>query len=85
MWDKLKAVCSQVVLGVIYSILQELLIYTKLNKPKGFEKPVTSIFAEIWFLVKWLRTVVTSKNDIWDNIAVVVATKHCIKIPNMSY
>lgn len=75
MWDKFKAVCSQVGPGVVYSILQELLTYQKLNKPKGFEKLVTSIFAEVQFLVKQLRAAVTPNKDIWDSIAVVVATK----------
>lgn len=31
MWKKLQAVCSQVGQGVIYSILQELLTYPKIN------------------------------------------------------
>lgn len=75
MWEKLKAVCSQVGPSVVYSILQELLTYPKINKPKGFKKPVTSIFAKVRFLVKRLRTAVTPNKDIWDSIAVVVATE----------
>ena len=47
MWEKLRAVCSQVGPGVVYSILQELLTYPKINRLKVFEKPVTSIFAEV--------------------------------------
>ncbi len=59
----------------MYSILQELLIYPKINRPKAFEKPVISIFAEVRFLVKRLRAAVTPNKNIWDSIAVVVATE----------
>lgn len=52
MWKKFKVVCSQVEPGVIYSILQKLFIYPKINKPKEFEKPMTNIFAKVRFLVK---------------------------------
>lgn len=75
MWEKLKAVCLQVGPGVVYLILQELLTYPKINKPKGFETSVTSIFAKVRFLVKRLRAAVTPNKDIWDSIAVVVATE----------
>lgn len=54
MWEKLRTVCSQVGQGVVYSILQELLNYLRINKPKGFEKPVMSIFADVRFLIKRL-------------------------------
>ena len=39
-WDKFKSICTEVGQGVVYSILQELLHYPKINKPKGYEKPV---------------------------------------------
>lgn len=35
MWNKLKGICSEVGQGVVYSILQELLHYPAVNKPKG--------------------------------------------------
>lgn len=47
MWKKLRAVCSQIEIGIVYSILQELLIYPKINKPKGLDKLVTSVFSEV--------------------------------------
>lgn len=56
-------------------IFQELLIYPKINKPKEFKKPVTSIFAEVRFLVKRLKATITLNKDIWDSIAIVVAIK----------
>lgn len=54
MWEKLRTACSQVGQGVVYSILQELLNYPRNTKPKGFEKSVMSIFADVRFLVKRL-------------------------------
>lgn len=73
MWEKLRAACAQVGQGVVYSILQELLNYPQINKPKGFEKPVMSIFADIRFLIKRLRAAITPNRAIWDSIAIVVA------------
>lgn len=72
MWRKLRTACSQVGQGVVYSILQELLSYPRNNKPKGFEKPVRSVFANVRFLIKRLRAAITPDRDIWDNIAIVV-------------
>lgn len=74
MWEKLKVVCSQVRLGIVYAILQELLIYSKINKSKSFDKSVTSHFSEVEVLVKWLRATVTPNRDIWDSITIVIAT-----------
>ena len=34
-------------LGIVYSILPKLLIYPKINKPKSFEKSITSVFLEV--------------------------------------
>lgn len=73
MWEKFKAMCSQVGPGITYLILQELFTYLKINKFKGFEKSVTSIFAKVTFLVKRLRVAVTLNKNIWDSIAVVIA------------
>lgn len=47
MWEKLRTACSQVGQGFVYSILQELLNYPRINKSKGFAKPVMSIFADV--------------------------------------
>ena len=73
MWDKLKSICTEVGQGVVYSILQELLHYPKINKPKGYEKPVMQIFAEVRYLCKRLRTAMTPGRDLWDTIAIVIA------------
>lgn len=49
MWEKLWAACLQVGKSIINSILQELLNYLQINKPKRFEKPVMSIYTDVWF------------------------------------
>ncbi len=59
MWDKLKSVCTEVGQGVVYSILQELLHYPKITKPKGYKKPVMQIFVEVKYLCKHLQTAMT--------------------------
>ena len=73
MWDKLKSICTKVDQGVVYSILQELLHYPKIIKPKGYKKPVMQIFAEVKYLCKRLRSAITSGQDLWDIIAIVIA------------
>lgn len=73
MWDKLKSICTEVGQGEVYSILQELLHYPKITKPKGYEKPVMQIFAEIKYLCKHLRTAMALGQDLWDVIAIVIA------------
>ena len=73
MWDKLKSVCTKIGQGVVYSILQELLHYPKITKPKGHEKPVMQIFAEVKYLCKRFRTAMTPGQDLWDTIAIVIA------------
>lgn len=74
MWEKLKSVCSQTETEEVYSILQKLLIYPKVNKLKKFEKSVKSHFSKFGILVKQLKATVTLNRDIWDSITVVVAT-----------
>ena len=73
MWDKLKSICTKVGQGVVYSIFQELLHYPKITKPKGYEKPVMQIFAEVKYLCKCLRSTMTLGQDLWDTIAIVIA------------
>lgn len=73
MWEKLCTTCLQVGQGVVYSILQEILNYPRVNKPKEFKKSVVSVFANVRFLVKRLRSAITPNRDIWDSITIVVA------------
>lgn len=72
MWDKLKSICTQVGQGV-YLILQELLHYPKMTKPKRYEKPVMQIFAKVKYLCKRLRLAMTPEQDLWDTIAIIIA------------
>lgn len=76
MWEKLRAVCSQIGTGVVYFIVQELLTYPKINKSNRFDKSVTSVFSKVRVLVKRLQVAVTLNRDIWDSIAIVVATSN---------
>ena len=73
MWDRLKTICSEVGQGVVYSILEELLHYPAINKPKGFDKPVVEIFAEVRYLCKRLKAAMTEGRDLFDIIAIVIA------------
>ena len=73
MWDKLKSVCTEVGQGLVYSIIQELFHYPKINKPKEYEKPVMQIFAEVRYLCKRLWTAMTPGCDLWDTIAILIA------------
>lgn len=64
MWDKLKSIYTEVGQGVVYSILQELFHYPSITKPKGYEKSVMQIFAEVRYLYKRLRTAMTPNRDL---------------------
>lgn len=57
----------------MYLILQELLNYPKINKPKGYDKSVMQIFAEVRYLCKRLRMAMTLVRNLWDTIAIVIA------------
>ena len=72
MWDKLKSICSEIGQGVVYSILQELFNYPKINKPKRYNKPVMQIFTKVRYLCKRLHTAMTPSRDLWDTIAIVI-------------
>ncbi len=73
MWDKLKSIYIKVGQGVVYLILQELLHYPKITKPKEYEKPVMQIFAKVKYLYKRLRMAMTLNRDLWDTIAIMIA------------
>ena len=68
----MKRVCFQVSQGVVYSILKELLNYPRIIKQLGYEKKVTTIFAEVKQLVQRLQFTVTEQRTIWDSITFVV-------------
>lgn len=73
MWDKLKIICSEIGLGYFYLILQELLNYPKIKKPKEYNKPVMQIFSEVRYFYKRLQTAMTPDRDLWDTIAIIIA------------
>ena len=72
MWDTLKRICSEVGQGAVYSVLQEILNYPRIHKPKGYDKPVVEIFAEVRFLCKRLKAAITAGRDPFDTIAIVI-------------
>ena len=65
--------CSQIRPAVVYLILQELIMYSKINKPKSFEKSVTSFFSETGLFYYCLRANIILNKNIWDRITIVVA------------
>lgn len=72
-WNKLKSVYTKVIQGVVYLILQKLLYYLKITKPKRYEKLVIQIFAEVKYFCKCFHIVMTLGRDLWDIIAIVIA------------
>lgn len=71
-WEKLKSVYIEVGHRVVYSILQELFYYPTIIKPKGYEKSVIQIFAEVKYLCKWLCMLMILSRDLWDTIAIII-------------
>ncbi len=73
MWDKFKSIGTKIAQIVINSILKALLNYPRINKPKGYDKLVIQIFAEVRYLFKRFRTAMTSGRDLWYTRAIVIA------------
>lgn len=57
---------------MVYSILQKLFNYSRNNKPKDFEKLITSIFANVRFLIKRLQLAIIPTQDIWNSIVIIM-------------
>ena len=72
-WDKLKSICIKIGQVVVYSIIQELLYYPKITKPRKYEKLVIQIFAKVKYPYKRLQTAITLGRDLWDMIAIMIA------------
>lgn len=72
MWDILKRICSEVGQGVIYLVPQEILNYSRIHKPKRYDKPVVKIFTEVRFLHKRLNAVMTIRHNLFDKITIVI-------------
>ena len=47
MWNKLKNISNEIGQKIVCLILQELLNYPKINKPKEYEKPTMQIFTKV--------------------------------------
>ena len=46
---------------------------SKINKPKRYEKSITSVFADVQILTKRLKAALTPGRDIYNSIAIVIA------------
>lgn len=57
---------------VVYLVLQEILNYHCIYKPKGYDKPVVEIFAEVHFFYKPLKVIMTVRCHLFDTIAIVI-------------
>lgn len=57
----------------MYSIPQKLFNYPKITKLKGYDKIITSVFADVCILTKRLRVALTSNQDIYDSIVIIIA------------
>lgn len=64
MLDKLTSICSKIGQGVVYSILQELFNYPKINKPKEYDKLVMQIFTKVQYICKCFCTAITLRRDL---------------------
>ena len=74
MWDKPKSIYTKVGQRVVYSIFEELFYYLmKITKPKGYEKPVMKLFAEVKYLFKCFCLIITLGQDLWNTIAIIIA------------
>lgn len=71
-WERIRNICTEVGQGVVCSIVQELLHYSAANKPKGYEKPVVEIFAEVRYLCKRLKAAMTEGRDPFETMAIVI-------------
>lgn len=73
MWDELKNICIEVGQGIVYLILQKLLLYPNITKPKRYKKPVMQIFVKVKYLCKCLHSAITPSRKLWDTITNVIA------------
>lgn len=72
MWDILKRICSKVGQNIVYFVLQEILNYPYIDKPKRYNKAVIEIFAKIHFFCKWLKVIMIAWHNFFDTIVIVI-------------
>lgn len=70
MWAKLQSVCSHIGQGVMYLIFQKLFDYTKITKPKGYDKTITSVFANVRILTKHHKAALILNRIIYNAIVI---------------
>jgi len=72
LWNKLKDSCNKKGQGVVYAILQEMLNYPKITKPKGYDKAVIQSCAEVKTLARRLRDSIAEGKNVIDSFAIVI-------------
>lgn len=63
----------------MYSILQKLLHYRKITKPKGYPKLVIQIFAKVKYFFKCHTSAMTLGQNFWDIIVIISALNSLYK------
>ena len=71
-WDKFKKSCLKVDQDVVYFVLQEILNYPCIQKPKRYDKSTLEIFAKVRFFYKQLKVVMTAKRNLFDIIIIII-------------
>lgn len=72
MQDTFQRISSKVSHGVIYSVLQEILNYTRINGPKEYDQTIVEIFAKVHFIRKQVKVAMSAERDPFDIIAIVI-------------
>lgn len=57
---------------MVYSVLQEILNYPYIHKPKRYNKPKIEIFVEIHFLCKRLKTAIIMRYNLFNTIVIFI-------------
>lgn len=72
MWDILTKICLEVGQGMVYSVLQNILNYPRVKKPKRCDKSAIEIFVEVRFFSKRLKAVMIARRNPFDTIAIII-------------
>lgn len=75
MWKKFRLIDILTRFDFIYSIFLKSFIYLKINKSKGFEKFIISVYFKIKFFYTYLKIAIITNKDIWNNIIIIIVNK----------
>jgi len=71
-WKWLHTTCTQVEQNIVYAELHSLLLHLFMIKALNHEKFINTHFAEINSLIKRIKVIVFVRQDVWDNIALII-------------